>query len=570
MGFYNYLMQRIALLWRHYIVAAAMLGWLLLLSLPASVCFGVAFQDRTGQFYSPGLGSVDLRANAAWGDYNNDGWVDLSADGYVFRNNNGLSFSNIGADSGGPGLWGDFNNDGLLDLFGYYPNKRLLQNSGGDAFVDVTTKITPPFGPYTTHRSSGAAWADLNNDAYLDLYVGGFEDWETQTTFPDMILTYDNASQRFNATWQETVNRARGVTAADFDRDGDQDVYVSNYRRQPNRLWRNNPAGVLTHVAPTYGASGAAHTIGSAWGDFDNDGYLDLFVGNFSHSGQEPSHFLRNLGASGGYHFQNMKDLSGGDWQESYASPALADYDNDGDLDLFFTTVYAGDNPRLFRNDGNWNFTNVTNSVGLGGLGRTGQAAWGDVDNDGDVDLVTDGKLFINDAHASGNHYLKIHLEGNGVTVNRSAIGAMVFVFVNGRIMTRQVEGGTGEGNQNDLTLHYGLGGHSGPVDVYVLWPDGTIETSDGVGIDQTLTIFKAAPPLEGDYDGDGDEDGSDFLMWQRGEVSNPPSAEDLADWEALFGANNSLSLSATIPEPSSIVLLLAAFACNLRWRRLS
>ena len=100
-------------------------------------------------------------------------------------------------------------------------------------------------------------------------------------------------------------------------------------------------------------------------------------MGNFSHSAsyQDRPQFLRNPGAAGGA-FQLMKTLDGADWQESYASPALGDYDNDGDLDLFFTTVYGGDAPRLYRNDGNWNFTNVTAAKGLAGLGETYQAAW--------------------------------------------------------------------------------------------------------------------------------------------------------------------------------------------------
>ena len=450
------------------------------------------FQDRTADFYPAGLGNDAGNWNyvkIAWGDYNNDGWVDLLAGGNVLRNNGGNSFSNTGYSPGENGVWGDFNNDGHLDLFGYH-RKWLLESNGSGGFVDATSKI-PTFALTNnhTHISHGAAWADLNNDGDLDLYIGGYEIFTDGTTFPDVVLTYNSATQQFNNTWQEQVYRARGVTAADFDRDGDQDVYVSNYRLQPNRLWRNNGSGVMTDVAPAYGASGAAHSIGSAWGDFDNDGYLDLFVGNFSHPGQEPSHFLRNMGPSGSYHFQNMKDLSGGDWQESYASPALGDYDNDGDLDLYFTSVYAGNNPRLYRNDGNWNFTNVSESVGLGGLGQTYQAAWADVDNDGDLDLVTAGKLLINNSQSNGNRWLKINLEGNGETSNRSAIGAQVRVYADGEIITRQVEGGTGEGNQNDLTMHFGLGNHTGLVDVEILWPDGTQETISGAPTNRFLEI---------------------------------------------------------------------------------
>ena len=462
---------------------------------PVGIGFAQTFQDATSQYFAFAPGSVQ----AAWGDFNGDGFVDLANRGAVYRNDGGTSFSLL-SNPIGRSIWGDYNNDGYLDLFSF-ENKQLLEYAGNDTFTDVSNKL-PSFG---THVSRGATWADLNNDAYLDLYVGGYETWKPQTTYPDKILTYDSTNQRFNATWQETAYRARGVTAADFDRDGDQDVYVSNYRRQPNRLRRNNGSGAMTDVAPTYGASGAAHTIGSAWGDFDNDGYLDLFVGNFSHSGGEPSHFLRNLGASGGYRFQNMKDLSGGDWQESYASPALGDYDNDGDLDLFFTTVYSHNNSRLYRNDGNWNFTNVTNSVGLGNLGPTNQAAWADVDNDGDLDLATAGKLFINNAQSGENHWLnsqsnkhwlKVHLETDGKTINRRAIGAQVRVYAGDNIITRQVEGATGEGNQNDLTLHFGLGSHQEQVNLEVLWTDGSSETLQNVQTDRLVKVNRTSETM--------------------------------------------------------------------------
>ena len=388
----------------------------------------------------------------------------------------------------------------VLDLFSY-SNKSLWQNNGGAGFVNATSKI-PSFG---THESRGAAWADLNRDGYLDLYVGGYEVWDPGQTFPDKILTYNKVSQQFTATWSETVYRARGVTAADFDRDGDQDVYVSNYRLQPNRLWRNNGTGVMTDVAAARGVAGDGdlgawgHTIGSSWGDFDNDGYMDLFVGNFSHSAsyQDRPQFLRNPGTAGGA-FQLKKTLDGADWQESYASPTLGDYDNDGDLDLFFTTVYGGDAPRLYRNDGNWNFTNVTAAEGLAGLGATYQAGWADFDNDGDLDLVTDGKIFVNNESQTGsNHWLKVKLTGDGTTVNSAAIGSEVRINVGGKTLTRQVEGGTGEGNQNDLTLHFGLGSHSGPVDLEIS-AGGESWLIEAVAVDQTFAYTVPEPATLG------------------------------------------------------------------------
>jgi hypothetical protein len=180
-------------------------------------------------------------------------------------------------------------------------------------------------------------------------------------------------------------------------------------------------------------------------------------------------------------------------YQESYASPAAADYDNDGDLDLFFTTVYGvasfgrPNHPVLFRNDGGFVFTDVTAAAKLAGQGPTYQAAWGDVDNDGDLDLTTAGRLFVN--QATGRHWLKVRLVGNGTSINRAAIGAQVRLRHGEQTLARQVEAGTGEGNQNDLVLHFGLGEHPGPVTLEVTWPNGTRQTVEQVAVDRLQTI---------------------------------------------------------------------------------
>ncbi|MEX0727633.1 MAG: CRTAC1 family protein, partial [Planctomycetaceae bacterium] len=188
-------------------------------------------------------------------------------------------------------------------------------------------------------------------------------------------------------------------------------------------------------------------------------------------------------------------------YQESYASPSAGDFDNDGDLDLFFTTVYGvasfgvKNNPVLFRNDGNFEFADVNAAAGLADLGVTYQNAWSDFDRDGDLDLVTQGKLFVNQASPESGHWLGVRLEGDGRTINRSAIGAQVRIALQDKVIARQVEAGTGEGNQNDLTLHFGLGRHAAPVNLDILWPDGRRQTQTEVEIDRTVTVlFDGAP----------------------------------------------------------------------------
>jgi len=446
------------------------------------------FKDRTADL-CPGLGN----GQACWADLDNDGWSDLVAGGIVWHNNAGQGFSKLGEGVGAV-VAADYDNDGYADLFSWSALK-LFHNDAGKGFSPAPLPELPPC------VSRGACWGDLNGDGYVDLYVGGYEDWNKGLTYPNLILMNDGG-QAFRLAGSEELYRARGVTACDFDEDGDLDVYVSDYRLQPNQLWVNDGRGRLTDRARDYNALATSpgfdggHSIGSSWGDFDNDGDFDLFAGNFAHvdsRGDQPkSRFLRNRGPAGKHVFDDL-GTCGVYYQESYASPAAGDVDNDGDLDLFFTTVYATasfgrkNNPVLFRNGGRYRFADVTAAAGVTELAATYQAAWGDFDNDGDLDLVSAGRLFEN--LGTGYHWLEVRLQGDGKTVNRSAIGAQVRVQLRNQTLTRQVEAGTGEGNQNDLTLHFGLNNLAGPLTVEVTWPGGRRLTLQDVPGDRVLTV---------------------------------------------------------------------------------
>jgi hypothetical protein len=172
----------------------------------------------------------------------------------------------------------------------------------------------------------------------------------------------------------------------------------------------------------------------------------------------------------------------------------VGDVDNDGRLDLYFTTVYPvasfgrPNHPVLFANDGDWSFRDVTAQTGIPPLGATCQAAWADFNRDGRLDLVTDGKLFVNEG-GTGAHWLEVRLRGDGRKVNRSAVGAQVRVRLKDRTITRHVEAGVGEGNQNDLTLHFGLGDRRGKVDLEITWPGGRTQRVRRVGVDRLVEI---------------------------------------------------------------------------------
>ena len=411
----------------------------------------------------------------------------------VWHNDAGKGFSKL-MEGVGATVAADFDNDGFSDLFSW-SNLTLYRNSAGTKFEPVPLPALPRC------VSRGACWADLNGDGFVDLYVGGYEDWDAGITYPNLLLM-NQGGKSFRLAFARECYRSRGVTACDFDQDGDLDIYVSDYRLQPNMLWVNDGRGNLTDRAEAYNVTATSpgfdggHSIGAAWGDFNNDGYFDLFAGNFAHvdsRGDQPkSRFLANRGPGGKYVFQDL-GTCGVFYQESYASPAAGDYDNDGDLDLLFTTVYATASfgrknyPVLFRNDGDFTFGDATAAAGLAEQAATYQAAWGDYDNDGDLDLVCAGKLFEN--QTSGSHWLEVRLQGDGKRVNRAAIGAQVRVKLRSQTLTRQVEAGTGEGNQNDLTLHFGLNNRTLPVTVEITWPGGRKQTLTDVPTGQVLRV---------------------------------------------------------------------------------
>jgi len=450
------------------------------------------FDDATGKLgLAGGLGG----GAGAWGDFNNDGWVDLYVQNRLWRNEGGVKFTQVKDHGivGNGGLWGDYNNDGLLDLY-VWGTGNLYRNVDGKSFVDETAKQPKRIMPV----SRGACWGDFDGDGFIDLYIGGYE---KPGYHPDAIY-HNNGDGTFSFQWKTpgTIRPARGITAADFDDDGDLDVYVSNYRIAPNMLWQNDGKGVFKNVADTHNAAGDhsnlgawGHTIGSCFGDLDNDGLLDIFVGNFSHppAYQDRPMFLRNMGPKHEYHFEDMSKNAGLVWQESFGSPTLGDFDNDGHVDFYYTTVYGGDHSVLYRNNSKWSFSDVTTEAGIPKI-VCYQAAWADFDNDGDLDLLSGGILWRNTSSSKNkNHWLKIKMQGGG-KINQAAIGTVVRIKLTDQILTRQVSSATGEGNQNDLTLHFGLGAQAEDVELAITWPGGA-KQSVTTSVDKALTI-KYAP----------------------------------------------------------------------------
>ena len=490
-------------------------------SLLQSNAFAQTFVDRTAEVGITGGGE-----HAAWGDVNGDGWPDLWMGGAVWLNHDGKSFTRI--DAPGAGVIADIDNDGVGDLVSFAPPgilrgvREAATASGAIRFMPVPYFPTdggairfmpvpyfPADLPATVAR--GAAVGDFNNDGFVDVYIGGFENWETQTTFPSLLLLNDHG-KAFKLASSSAERRARGITACDFDEDGDLDIYASNYRLQPNTLLVNDGHAKFTDqaakrnaIATSAGFEGG-HSIGACFGDFDGDGHIDLFAGNFAHvdsRGDQPKcRFLRNLGPANAFRFEDLGEC-GIYYQESYASPACGDFDNDGALDLFLTTVYANASfgkknfPVLFRNTSIGSaiaLVDVTQAAGLSQIPATYVGAWADYDHDGDLDLATAGRMYANNG-TPGAHWLELRLIGDGVKINRDAIGAQARIaLADGRVLVREVEAGTGEGNANSPILHFGLGAFAGPATVTVRWPDGSTQVAKDLAVDRIVEIAPKPP----------------------------------------------------------------------------
>ena len=437
------------------------------------------------------MGLTEMLGDAAlWVDYNNDGWTDLQDGQSIWRNEEGKKFVKV--DGGGQQVsWADLDNDGYLDFWN--PAAGIVNFGSKEGTFTNKPEKNPE---RLCEVSDGGTCADVNGDGLVDIYWTGFEKHGFQ---PD-ALWLNQGDRTFKRIWKTEgpSKPGRGTMICDFDNDGDVDIYVTNSYRQANTLWVNDGSGKFTDGAAEYGVGGGhGFSMGSAFGDLDNDGYFDLLAGNFSRSDQLQSQFLRNLGPDKKFHFENKGTC--GVLQKQACSPALGDYDNDGDLDLFFSARRHGADGgpghcALYRNEGNWKFKNVSGEVGLGAITGSSQAAWSDFDNDGDLDLASGGRLWRNSGNT--NTWVKVRPLGTE-DYNRSAIGAQIRIKLGDKILTRQVESSTGRGNLNDFVPHFGLGRYEGEkIEITVTWPNGR-EKKEMVEVNTRVTVEMPAPETE-------------------------------------------------------------------------
>lgn len=450
--------------------------------------------------------------SASLGDYDNDGDLDILHQGTVasgarnlYQNqlieSGSLSFIQVTGESGPIALdttgwssaWADLTGDGYPELFLGESNSS---GARGDLFMNTEENGIRVFEDIsdTTINEPGfhqnVAWADMNNDGLLDLVIGmeGPEMHEIYLQNDD--FTFDQVGQQVGLHVPHGI-QAYGTAIGDPDQDGDLDIYFSTCRpggNVRNNFFVNNliPDGTLsfTDIADTNETQYFDNSYHAEFQDFDNDGWVDLFMVG---ADAEDSKIWRNNqdGTWTDVDTLNGSPLlsnNGGDFNGGRA----IDYDNDGDLDLFFHDHLATNGQdiarALYRNDGNWQFTDVTNDVGLLEINRRGyDSALGDIDNDGDIDLVTSGQrnggaqVFLSNASDATN---SLFIRLNGTDANSRGIGSKVQITIDKgtpdeTILTRFANIQAGTFNQSDNPVHFGLGQRATAYDVTVHWPNG-------------------------------------------------------------------------------------------------
>jgi enediyne biosynthesis protein E4 len=484
-------------------------------------------------------------------DYDGDGYQDIYfvngrdlhdrgivARNALYRNNGDFTFTDVTQQAGVPGtgyglgcVWGDYDNDGFPDLYvTQYGRNVLYHNNGDGTFTDVTDKAGVAGLEFGTQFHSGATFFDYDRDGRLDLYVGGYVDLGagspryctvsgTRTSCPPSaykgtadVLYHNNGDGTFtNVTKRAKIFQPQGknlaVGAADYDNDGWPDLFVANDGLNAY-LYHNEHNGTFDEIGTISGmglASGgyAMAAMCISLGDYDNDGWLDLFITDFQGNSD---HVWHNDGKGSFDEVSDQAGITASTRGVLGFGGGFFDYDNDGWLDLFVANGHVYPEVEqvlpdtrfkqinsLFHNEKKGKFVEMTKFAGPGFqtpyVGRG--VAFADFDNDGAIDVLVgnngDPPLLLRNMGGSGNHFVNFKLVGGAS--NRDAMGARIRLVAAGLAQIREVAGGGSYLSQSDLRAHFGLGKASKVDSVEVSWPSGKKQTFRDLEVDKFYQI---------------------------------------------------------------------------------
>ncbi len=477
---------------------------------------GVSYVTGQDNYFGEGMAFVDL---------DDDGDPDLvllgRADGLVgvYENNGSGFFTTRSATSGIPAvphstgvIAADYDRDGDLDLFisqGYdtlnkpgsvTPNV-LVRNDGGFQFTDVTAEA----GVGDAGPAYGCAWGDYDGDGLLDLYV-------SNRFMPNLL--YHNLDNGMFEEVAKTLGVDRGDDPTfqsaffDFDHDGDADLYVANDKAYctlySNHLFEN-VGGSFVDITGASGTEACVSSMCIAIGDFNDNGHQDLYVTNLAPGNA----LLINQGDGTFKHEEEPANVA------SYAigwGSVFFDYDNDGHLDLYVCNILA--NNRLYRHDGLWPCDDLSGLLGVDDAQNSYTVAVADIDNDGDLDMAvqnTDEPVHLYVNHEGElRRWVKFDVRGEGES--RYAVGANVRVCAGGVWRLREVIAGCNYLAQNDLTVHVGMDQAQVIDELQVDWPGGQSRTLTNLATNQAWTLYP--PDKLGDADADGTVDLTDYFVF--------------------------------------------------------
>jgi enediyne biosynthesis protein E4 len=490
-------------------------------------------------------------------DYNNDGLLDLyftngahlpdlsKADprfhNRLYRNNGDCTFTDVTAKAGVAGsrysigvAAADYDNDGFQDLFVTGANGyQLFHNNGNGTFTDVTgsaglARVHPALA---NAFSAAAGWFDYDNDGYLDLIVINYLKWSVDTETaclsngirsycsPDNyiglpnLLFHNNGDGTFTDVSQESgifkhVGKGMGVAFADYDNDGFVDIFVANDTFR-NFLFHNNGDGTFTETGllsgvayPENGRSVAG--MGVDFRDIDNDGLPDIFE-----TAMYGDDFLlfKNRGKAGFDYATFSAHIAAATQKLTAWGTGIFDFDNDGWKDIFTANAAILDNSEavshlpyklrnsLLRNNRDGTFTDVAAYAGAGfGVPAAHRgAAFGDLNNDGRIDIVTnclnDRPEILMNRSVDTNHWLLINLVGT--VSNRDGLGAKIKITTKEGTRYNHATTSVGYGSSSDKRVHFGLGAASKADEIEVLWPSGITQKASDVAGNQILTLHE-------------------------------------------------------------------------------